>query len=320
MRRRDVASACGRRLRASELSGGGSRRRDEVAAGERERRRAGRRPAPSSDFERRRAQRRGARLCGRAGRLRSRSRGRGPCRVRTDPGSEPRPSRRESSRRPRLRGATQRTGLFADGTRPYRRPTGAHLQSPYRRCPTVPAFTSVPQLVCFCLCKKLLVVAKPVNRTGWGNRRPRRDGRRFVVTRVYPIERITYLLTWLRDRSVAFRLPDRSCAASLPLWESPPKRPGLDLRSGAHAFSAPSWRLAASASAFWPFRSSCPIAWMPTPGRHPQSGRVWSWVAACLVAFRFTACAFDEASLDWRTEPSSPGLRTRVGALRVADL
>jgi hypothetical protein len=72
----------------------------------------------------------------------------------------------------------------------------------------------------------------------------------------HPVEYATYPLPWLRDWSVAERLPDRSCAAFLSFWKRPPQLPGLDFRSGAHSFSAPSWRLAANAAAAWLLVSS----------------------------------------------------------------
>lgn len=60
------------------------------------------------------------------------------------------------------------------------------------------------------------------------------------LSRVYPIESITYLLPWLFDWSVVDRLPEASCAAFFPLWVRAPQLPGLDFRSGAHSFAAPS--------------------------------------------------------------------------------
>src|SRR5262245_39811067 len=90
--------------------------------------------------------------------------------------------------------------------------------------------------------------------------------------------------------------------------------PGLFFRSGAHSFDEPSWSVAARPSANWLLTSFWPIAWIACGFRHAHEVG-WICVASCFVTFQLIADEFDEATFDCETSPSSPWLKTRVGAL-----
>jgi hypothetical protein len=116
-------------------------------------------------------------------------------------------------------------------------PPGPTSRRPFSRrsCP-ISALTSRPQILA-----SVESDATPRFRT----RQPS-QGQKVTAGRARPagghlscgqsVTGITYLLILWVLWSVSDRLPDRSCASFIPIWERSPVCPGLFFRSGAHPF------------------------------------------------------------------------------------